>query len=226
MQDDEFLKGMLGIMGPAPVLFDRGYDRGEYRFGVVLPAGSVTRGETVQTDRGAFDVRHIGRPYRGPDGADVTNVYLDVTPADIGAVEDELTPEQVAYREARKQKQTAGFERWRAGLAPGELSRMGKAAFDKYRESTTYAERNERQRAGVAEFWRIMRADPTTLTPAELKRRTKAEARRKRTPEQRARIAAATREGIAKRKTRAVVTPEQTAAAAEYLARHMQGTKT
>lgn len=228
MADEGFLKGLEGSKQPASVLIDRGYDRGKHRFCVVLPAGVVSVGDTVRTDRGDFDVLRLGRPYTA-DGADVSYVYLEVDAVAVGVPLARLTDEQIAQRAAARENASAGFKRWRAGLAPGELQRLGKEAYAKYAASTTPEERHARARAGVAEFWRIMRADPATLTPAEAKRRTAAEARRKpRTPEQRARIAAGTRKGLAAKraaKQHAAPTPEQVARAAAELARRMQGGK-
>lgn len=216
MSDDGFLQGMSGIERASTYpLIDRGYDRGLYRFCVVVPVVD-TVGDTVQTDRGTFRVLRRGARVYTKGEVSVCNYYLDASAADLGAPIDRLTPEQQDYRDQRRSRQKAALAAYNAGVTPDERRAAGKRAWEQYRARTTPAERAARTRAGVAEYWRIMRADPATLAPGELARRSRAEAKgvgRPRTPETRARIAAGTKQGIAKaRESKRELSPAERAA--------------
>ncbi len=189
-------------MSTQHTLIDRGFDRKRHRYVVVTGIGTLAKGDTVQTDRGMFAVVKVGRPYlRGSEP--VCNAYVNADAATLGDPTDRLTPEQSQYRAERARRQRAGFDAYMASTTPAERRAAGRAAWEDYRKSTTYGKRAARTREGIAEYWRIMRADPSELTHAELERQRhgkEARARKAASPAVRAKISAGTKRGKAKAK--------------------------
>lgn len=89
-------------------VYDRGADRGDYRFCIVEAAGRFREGDAVRVvyNRQPHDahVTRAGRPYGGAHT--VQNYYLDLDPAAVGAPL-ELTGEQAEWREHRRKNPTS-----------------------------------------------------------------------------------------------------------------------
>jgi hypothetical protein len=193
-------------------LLDRGFDRGTYRFHVIAPVGSFAVGAPVETDRGAFAYSHSGPRSFERNGVQHAYHYLDVTPADVGAPVDCLTPEQTAARAATRDRlSTATAERRRLlaadpnALVPADQARR--------------AELVEKRKASHAKTLRIRTAAIDTLTPDELDRRLRWERVR---AESKVRLAKY-RRLISKRP--GILTAEEQLLREDYLSRISRGTK-
>ena len=101
---------------------DRGFDRGVYRFCVVVGVGQTQAGAWLDTARGRFRVLVVGREYTRHNEP-VQNAYLEVDPVLVNAPVDSLTAEQIAYRATANRNRMVGGAAWRALLKKPEAER-------------------------------------------------------------------------------------------------------
>jgi len=157
-------------------LIDRGADRAP-RFCVVMPLG-LRPGTLVSTDRGAFPITHVGRPYQA-DGGTVAYHYFDIDPRVIGAPA-EVTPQVLAQRARQQAKAIKRGAEWRAAH-PQEVAANNAASGARlraWRKSNPEAARaaEQKRREGL-KAWRA--SHPKEVKAIAKKARTAAEAKKR-----------------------------------------------